>query len=975
MKRLCLAYVLMASLMVARGQEPAFLVNDHAFEDFREGKVDGAGLMVCRSGGLRWVNWFDLNRDGWNEIVVNNDHNHYETPDAFLYRADDQGRFASLYSPLRGEMPLYQVLEQAETVKKGLTRLPSLGGGRAHVADLNGDGWVDVVFNNFVHGWSEAALPTFVYWGSANGFSADRRTELDAFRGCAAASADLDGNGLVDLIVANGGREYLINKTSAPPAGKEAELDGREGSSWIFYQDEAGYSDAGRKPVPTRYAIDVRTADFDRNGFADLAFLEAGKPGRIRIFLNGPKGLSKTPVVLPVTAPTWGKVARECLVADLDGDGWADIFAPSEGESSEIFWNGPQGFSPDRKTLLPTSNAYSADVGDLNQDGLPDLVVANYSLRDEVKRSSSCEVDSRIYWGDKSRFFGGRSQALPTSGATGVRVVDLDEDGRLDVAFSQHRDADSFDVPSVVFMNSPSGFHAANRRFLGTFGAVDVEVVPGPGGGLFFSNRQSGFARYTGTSDSTGGGGETDSLPRLGIFWGSPPAVYGPGAMTLLPAASPETSLVCSDINFDGFAELIYLRGKADELRVRFGGPAGFEDAKFLSLELGFRGKSLVAADFNRDGYVDVVVTGLDEPILAFFAGTPQGFSPVQKFALKGSGQSAACGDLDGDGILDLAIVGKGTIQILPGDRKAVFDDKRITAIETKMFSSRVCVADLNSDGQLDLFVQNFSDSQVTTNSVPSWVLFNERGAFSLGRKTDISSHGATGGSVADLNRDGNLDLVVSNYHGNTNRHVSLFLYYGEGGGRFSARPVRLPAYSSSSNLVLDLNNDGFLDIVVFNHSESTRHVGDTLLGGVHGTGSVIYWGAAKGFSKDRKDWFPSFGPHSRINADPGNVRNRSSAETYVSRVTSIQGFQGAAELVIKGAAVAPQKVGCKVRFDDGKWAEVELLPRADQTWRGEVIVPPGAHFQYMLTLDSGNMGVGPAVHSVTLQPLKNHKL
>jgi len=974
MKRFCLVGLLVGSLMASLAKEPVFLVNDQTFEDFRKGKVDGTGLMVGRSGGLRWVNWFDLNRDGWNEIVVNNDHNHYETPDAFLYRADDQGRFTSLYSPLRNEMPLYQVLEQAGEGQRGLTRFPSLGGGRTHVADLNGDGWFDVVFANFVHGWSEAPFPTFVYWGSAAGFSADRRMELNAFRGSAAASTDLDGDGLVDLIVANGGREYLINKTGAP-AGKDVALDEREGSSWIFYQDEVGYSNDRRQSIPTRYAMDVRTADFDQNGFVDLAFLEVGKPGRIRIFLYGPKGLSQSPLVLPVRASTWGKITREFLAADLDGDGWVDIFAPSEGESSEVFWNGPQGFSSERVTVLPTTNAYSADVGDLNQDGLPDLVVANYSLRNEKERSTNYEVDSVIFWGDDNRFATSRFQELPTRGATGVRVVDGNDDGLLDIAFSQHRDADSFDVPSAIYINSAEGFQIANRQFLGTFGAVDVDVVPGPGRGLFFSNRQSGFARYTGTSDATGGGGETDSLPRLGVFWGSPSAVYGPGAMTLLPAAAPETSLVFSDINFDGLADLIYLRGKGDELRVRFGESAGFEETKMLSLALGFRGKSLVAADFNRDGYVDVVVTGLDEPVMAFFAGTAEGFSEPQKFALRASTQAAACGDLDGDGILDLVIVGKGSIQILPGHPETVFDEKKIEVLKTEMFSSRVCVADLNGDGQLDLFVQNFSDSQVTTNSVPSWVLFNERGAFSLDRKTDVASHGATGGSVADLNRDGNLDLVISNYHGNTNRHVSLFLYYGEGEGRFSARPVRLPAYSSSANMVLDLNNDGFLDIVVFNHSESTRHVGDTLMGGVHGTGSFIYWGAEKGFSANRKSWFPSFGPHSRINADPGSITSRSSTETYLSPVRGMDGYSGTAELVIKGDAVAPQRVTCAIRFDDGKWNEVELTPGHDGAWTGKVAVPSDGRFQYRLTLDSGNFGVGPIIRSVTLSPIKPSNL
>jgi hypothetical protein len=947
-------------------EEGTVLVDDQTFEDFRKGAMDGAGLYAGRDGSLRWVNWFDLDRDGWSEILVNNDHNHFETPDAFIYQADSRGKFGSLYSPLRDEMPLYQLLEQADSAGNRLSRVPSLGGGRTHVADLNGDRWPDLVFCNFIHGWSEAPFPTCVYWGGPMGYSADRRSLFDAFRGVASASADLNRDGLVDLIVANAGREYHANKTTA--SGKEDPLDDKEGSSYIFPQDETGFSNTRRNAIATRFAIDVRAADFDRNGFPDIAFLEAGKPGRVRIYFNGPDGLAKRPVVLPVMAPTWGKISREFLTADFDGDGWIDIFAPSEGGTSEIFWNGPEGFSAELRTELPTSNAYSADCADVDRDGFADLVVANYSVRNEAEKSTKYEVDSVIFQGDNKRFATGRVAKLPTQGATGVRAVDVDDDGLTDIVFSQHRDEDTFDIPSVIYMNSKSGFFPGNRQFLGTFGAADVEAVPLTPGALVFSNRQSGFARYTGNSDATGGGQATDSLPRMGIFWGSPPAIYGPGAMTLLPSAAPETTFVCADIDADGFGDLVYLRGKADELRVRFGKMAGFASDRTLAIPVGFRGKSLTAADFNRDGFLDIVVTGLESPEMALFSGTDGGFSQAKSFPLRASTQSVACGDVNGDGYLDLAIVGKGAIQIVPGHPDKGFDTDRTVAIETGMFSSRVCLADFDDNGQLDLFVQNFSDARTDSNAVPSWVLFNDRGGFSLGRKTEIPSFGATGGSVADVNADGKLDLVVSNYHGATSRHVSVFVYYGDGGGKFRTDPERLPAYSSSGNLVLDLNNDGFRDIVVFNHSESTQQFGNGLMGGVHGTGSFIYWGAADGFDAERRSWLASFGPHARVNADPGNVRNRSSTETYISEKKSLKDYAGPSNISITADIVPPQSLRCEVQFDEGVWTSVPLKHDSGSVWTAGLEIPKSSVLRYKLILDSGNLGTGPIVRSVSIK-------
>jgi hypothetical protein len=524
--------------------EERTIFRDEAFRDFQAGEFDPAGLLAARSGGLRPVNLFDLDRDGWNEIVANNDHNHYETPDVFLYHPDARGKYHSLFSPLRQEMPLYQMLAQTREAAAGITRLQALGAGRSHVADLNGDGWPDLVFANFIHGWSEAPIPTFVYWGGEAGFTVNRRSVLDAFRGTAAASADLNGDGRLDLVVANGGREYLINKSAALTPQVEKLIDAREKTSYIFPQDETGFSQQRRTPLPTLFAIDVKAADLNGDGLPDLAFLEAGRPGRLRIFWNDGKNFASPPQVLPVKAPTWGKLTREFFVGDLDDDGLVDIFAPGEGGVSEVFWNGPGGFSEKRRTELLIPNAYSAAAGDLDGDGKTDLVVANYSERDEAKKSTRYAVDSTIFYGDGRRFETARKAALPTNGATGIALADVTGDGRLDIVISQHRDEESFDIPSAIFVNAPSGFSPANREFLGTFGAADVAIVPGSLPGLFFSNRQSGYARYTGTSDAMGGGGGADSLPHMGIFRGNPASVFGPGSMSLLPSAAPETTLV-----------------------------------------------------------------------------------------------------------------------------------------------------------------------------------------------------------------------------------------------------------------------------------------------------------------------------------------------------------------------------------------------------------------------------------------------
>ena len=107
--------------------------------------------------------------------------------------------------------------------------------------------------------------------------------------------------------------------------------------------------------------------------------------------------------------------------------------------------------------------------------------------------------------------------------------------------------------------------------------------------------------------------------------------------------------------------------------------------------------------------------------------------------------------------------------------------------------------------------------------------------------------------AVADLNRDGFLDIVTSNYHAYFTRSIPAFIYWGSAEGSYSeSRRSHLPAESSGALTVADLNQDGWYDIAVFNHLDR----------GDHGAGTYIYWGGPQGYSADRRHWIQTFGPH-----------------------------------------------------------------------------------------------------------------
>lgn len=121
-----------------------------------------------------------------------------------------------------------------------------------------------------------------------------------------------------------------------------------------------------------------------------------------------------------------------------------------------------------------------------------------------------------------------------------------------------------------------------------------------------------------------------------------------------------------------------------------------------------------------------------------------------------------------------------------------------------------IAVADFNRDGRLDLAVTNFTAGGETPSAV-AILLGDGRGAFGAPTRFDVG-RGATRILASDFNADGSVDLAVLNANEGT---VSVLLGDGRGGFRPQAA---FPAGGSPVGLALgDFNDDGKPDLVVTN--------------------------------------------------------------------------------------------------------------------------------------------------------------
>ncbi len=236
----------------------------------------------------------------------------------------------------------------------------------------------------------------------------------------------------------------------------------------------------------------------------------------------------------------------------------------------------------------------------------------------------------------------------------------------------------------------------------------------------------------------------------------------------------------------------------------------------------------------------------------------------VRMFQANGAGLAA--GDLDGDGDLDLvfgALAGQDTILWNDGDLR--FRTERFGSGSTRSVS----VVDVDADGRLDLVLTR-TDGRVNYfhNDGPH----DGEGGFTPTLLPGVTAP-ATVLNWADLDRDGDLDLVTATYDAGLLTDVgSSYLMTSGGGisvytqraGRFARRSLAITAQAMAV-LLTDLNGDGRRDILVANDFDEPDRV-------FFQTGDG--WTAGEPFAAT---------PHSTMSLDLGDVDNDGQPDIFAT--------------------------------------------------------------------------------------------
>lgn len=184
-------------------------------------------------------------------------------------------------------------------------------------------------------------------------------------------------------------------------------------------------------------------------------------------------------------------------------------------------------------------------------------------------------------------------------------------------------------------------------------------------------------------------------------------------------------------------------------------------------------------------------------------------------------GSSAAWGDYDNDGLVDLHVARRLTSASGRKDRLyknlgnfnfAVIDTGAFNLVSQNPSSGGSWV-DFDNDGDIDLYVAN------RNNNNNDFYINNGNGSFTLDTSTAIVMDGAnsTGSSWGDYDNDGFMDVFVSNVLGEKNH-----LYHNNGDGTFTkvlTGSIVNDLQNTFGAFWADFDNDGYLDLFTANNS------------------------------------------------------------------------------------------------------------------------------------------------------------
>jgi len=558
------------------------------------------------------------------------------------------------------------------------------------------------------------------------------------------ASADIDGDGAIDLAVPNWySDEHYV--------------------SALFNNGDGTFGSDSTLSQAVETPNFVYPADFNNDGFIDLAVVSSDS-NQVVILWNyapAPQVVSTTPELNAVD------ISRNSSI-------------------SATFDMDMEGSSIDTNTFIVTGNQTGIYSGDVSYEGGtrtatfdPDSnftygEVITVSLTTGVRSSKGAQMKNGFVFsfvvesGDGYCEFDDSSGTAFSVGAAPRSVVagDFNEDGLCDLVTSNGND----DNISLLLNNGDS-----------TFTETTFSVIDYPFGLAAADFNRDSYLDLAVTNWTPAGS--------ISVLLNNKDTTFTDSSYSV---GKNPISIFAGDLNGDGYADLAVANRSDSTFSVLFNNGDGSFGGEAI-YPISGEADRLNGADFDNDGDIDLCVASSNDNSLSIFKNRGEGtFDFLVKYTVTGSPKFPTCNDFNGDGLCDIAVVSfaEHKVTVLRNTGNGYFTIDASYEVGDDPYS--VISSDFNSDGWIDLAVANSNTNDVSVLENAGNGSFLTAVQFSVG-------NGPFSVCGADLDGDGDVDLATAN---NSSNNVSLLLNKGPGVGipDFGPRTGLPQTFSLSQN-------------------------------------------------------------------------------------------------------------------------------------------------------------------------------
>jgi hypothetical protein len=548
--------------------------------------------------------------------------------------------------------------------------------------------------------------------------------------------------------------------------------------------------------------------DLDGDGDLDILVGQSffGSPG-VSVLKNNGDQTFAAPVYYSTPL---NEVVGEVALSDFDSDGDLDAFATIRGDFDQmtkikVWRNNGNGTLAAPIEFITGQGPVGIVIADFTGDGKPDVITANVTASSiSILRHNGLTGNSAGFLAPINFSTGNRAEKIAAADVNGGGVLDVVVGGGVGTGFQ---------ASLAVMINIGNGVFAA---------PVPYDAAPG---GRFGSHAVAlADLDNDGDVDLIGGGDyENGSIDNgaVTIRRNTGNGTFGSAEIILFANFVPmPKELTTGRINSDGFADIVAAvpSGRTPDgyVVINSNGSGGFNTP--VDYEASQQTFDVAIVDLDNDSDGDVITLANSSAAVTVHENPGNGLFPVlTRYEVASLSDAVESADIDHDGDIDIVVNGEvdiasndAVVKILKNNGNGTFAPA-IDYSPPRNFAD-MRLRDINGDGFVDLLFApdgNFPSFHFGT------AVNNGNGTFAPTVVTQVFACGEGTIDAADLDGDGDRDIVLTEEETCVNQDARIFIFRNDGNQNFVRMPdIVLPGRVPAGLALVEVTGDSNIDII-----------------------------------------------------------------------------------------------------------------------------------------------------------------